>query len=106
MLDFQRKASDFEKRNIGIIAASADSLELALQTVEVFRLTFKVGYGLEARKVSALTGAFYHEKNNFLHATGFIVDPEAKVKSAVYSTRSIGRLVAKDCLEFIGKGTG
>ncbi len=101
MLDFQKNIKEFEKNNIGVVAASADSQEDARKTVEKYRLTFKVGFGLVPREVSAMTGAFYNEEKNFLHATGFIVDPEGKIENAVYSSRSVGRLVAKDCLNFI-----
>ncbi len=93
--------ADFEKRGIRIIAASSDPEEEAAKTVEKYGLTFAVGYGLIPAKVSSTTGAFYHPEKNFLHATGFIVSPEGKIENAVYSSRSIGRLTAKDCLAFI-----
>ncbi len=102
MLDFQRNIKEFEKRDIQVIAASADQWENALDTVERYKLTFRVGYGLNPQSVSALTGAFYNEKENYIHATGFIIGPNFKIENAVYSSRSIGRLMAKDCLEFIG----
>jgi hypothetical protein len=62
-----------------------------------------MGYGLNPLEISALTGAFYNERERYLHATGFIIGPDRKIEDAVYSSRSIGRLVAKDCLEFIGQ---
>lgn len=102
MLDFQRNLKDFEKKGVQVIAASADTWEQALGTVERYRLTFKVGYGLKPREVSALTGAFFNDKENYLHAAGFIIGPDGKIENSVYSSRSIGRLVAKDCLEFVG----
>ncbi len=102
MLDFQRNIGKFEKKNIQVIAASADTWARALQTVERYKLTFRIGYGLIPQEVSALTGAFYNEKENYLHATGFIINPEGKIEDAVYSSRSVGRLVAQDCIDFIG----
>ncbi len=93
---------DFEKKNIRVMAASADPWEKAIQTAEAYKLTFIIGYGLDPAEVSALTGAFYSARENHLHATGFIIGPDRKVEDAVYSSRSVGRLVAKDCLEFIG----
>ncbi|TAL23173.1 MAG: redoxin domain-containing protein [Nitrospirae bacterium] len=94
---------EFEKKNIQVIAASADTWDKALETVERYKLTFKIGYGLKPKEISALTGAFYNEKENYIHATGFIVGTDGKIENAVYSSRSIGRLVAKDCIEFIGQ---
>ncbi len=102
MLDFQKNMKEFEKRNIQVIAASADTWDQALGTVERYKITFRIGYGLNPREVSALTGAFYNEREKYLHATGFIIGPDGRIEDAVYSSRSIGRLVAKDCLEFIG----
>jgi peroxiredoxin len=93
---------NFSKKSIQVIAASADPWEKALQTVERYRLTFLVGYGLNPPEISKLTGAFYNAQENYLHATGFIIGPDGKVEDAVYSTRSVGRLVAQDCLDFIG----
>lgn len=102
MPDFQRNIREFEKKNVQVIASSADGWAEALGTVERYKLTYKIGYGLIPQQVSALTGAFYNEKENYLHATGFIIGPDGKIENAVYSSRSIGRLVARDCLEFIG----
>jgi alkyl hydroperoxide reductase subunit AhpC len=93
---------EFAKRNIQVIAASADSWEKALQTVERYRLTFRIGHSLNPPQISSLTGAFYNAQDNYLHATGFILGPDEKVENAVYSSRSIGRLIAQDCLDFIG----
>jgi len=92
---------EFEKRSIQVIAASADPWEKALQTAERYRLTFRMGYGLNPPEISALTGAFYNAQENYLHATGFIIGPNGKVENALYSSRSIGRLIAQDCLDFI-----
>ncbi len=93
---------DFEKRNIQIIAASADPWEKAIHTAEMYKLSYTIGYGLDPPEISALTGAFYNAQENYLHATGFIIGPDGRIEDAVYSSRSVGRLVAKDCLDFIG----
>jgi peroxiredoxin len=103
LLDFQKNIKEFDRRNIQVIAASADTWDEALGTVERYKLTFRIGYGLNPREISALTGAFYNEKERYLHATGFIIGPDGRIEDAVYSSRSIGRLVARDCLEFIGQ---
>jgi peroxiredoxin len=103
LLDFQKNIKDFERRNVTVMAASADPWEKALETVERYKLSFRIGYGLSPRDVAASTGAFFNEKENYIHATGFIINPESRVENALYSSRSVGRLVAKDCLEFIGR---
>jgi len=103
LLDFQRNIIEFEKKNITIIATSSDPEEEAVKTVDKYGLTFSVGYGLIPSKVSAVTGAFFNPQKNFLYATGFIIGPEGKIENSVYSSGSIGRLTAKDCLDFINK---
>ena len=86
---------------VRIVAASADACDTAAKTVEKFGLKFSVGCGLNAREVAAVTGAFFHEMDGYLHATGFIVNPDGKIMNAVYSTLAIGRLVPEDCLGLI-----
>lgn len=92
---------EFKRNNIEVIAASADKLEEATETVNRYKLTFRVGYGLNPEKVSEITGAFYNKEKGYIHATGFIIGPDGRIENAVYSSRSLGRLVAKDCLAFI-----
>jgi len=101
LLAFSRKTAEFDQLNIQLMAASSDLLEDARKTVERYRLPFTVGYGLDARDIAAKTGAFYAEKEGFLHATGFLVNPDGKVVNAVYSTSAIGRLVPEDCVGLI-----
>lgn len=102
MLDFQKNIKEFEKRGIQVLATSADPWEKALETVDRYKVTFRVGYGLDAREVASKVGAFYNAEEGYVHATGFIIGPDAKVVNAVYSSRSIGRLTARDCLDYIG----
>ena len=101
MLDFEKNIEEFRKREIQVIAASVDTLEHARETVEHYNISFRVGYGLNAEEVSAKTGVFYEGKEKYLHAAGFIINPEGRVAEGVYSTLAIGRLVANDCLGLI-----
>lgn len=101
MVDFQGRTEDFEKLNIQIIIASADSLEYANKMKDKVIVTFKIGWGLNAQEVSTKTGAFFDDKKNYIHATGFIINPEGKIVVASYSTGAIGRLTAADTLALI-----
>lgn len=101
MLDFEKSIEEFNRRNIGVIAASVDSLEDARETVRRDSISFKIGYGLNAEEVSTKTGAFYEGEKEFLHATGFIINPDGEIANGVYSTLAIGRLVVKDSLSLI-----
>ncbi len=97
---------EFRKRDVTVVAASVDTLEDARNIVETERLIFSVGYGMDARQVSAATGAFFEEEKGYLHATGFLIKPDGLVTNAVYSTGSIGRLRAEDSLRVIGALSG
>lgn len=106
LLDFQLRTDVLKKLEIQVVAASCESLDNAQATVNQLRLTFPVGYGLDAKAISGLVGAFYDETQEtpFLHATGFLLTPTGKVFNAVYSSRSIGRFTAQDAatlVEFI-----
>lgn len=70
--------------------------------VEKNGLAFPVAYGLNANEFCKLSGAFFHEKKGFIHATGFIMQPDGIIVNAVYSTGPIGRLTASDTLRLIG----
>ena len=47
-------------------------------------------------RTSSITGAFINEDPAYLQATGFILNPEGRILTAVYSTGAIGRLVPDD----------
>jgi len=101
LLDFQKNIDEFSRKNIQVIAASVDDLEHARETVDKYRISFKVGYDLSAKEISSRTGAFYDSKDGYLHATGYIINPDARIASGVYSTLAIGCLVPKECLGLI-----
>jgi peroxiredoxin len=93
---------EFRTKDIPVIAASADSLQDTREFIKKLNLSLRVGYGLKAKEISAKTGSFYDAKDGYLHAAGFVLNPEGRVVNAVYSTTAIGRLVAADCLGLIG----
>ncbi len=98
---FARAADEFAEEGISVVSVSADDQEKSEALVEKHQLGFPVGYGADVRAVSAATGAFVNERPLCLQATGFILDPEGRIITAVYSTRAIGRLMPDDVLNFI-----
>jgi alkyl hydroperoxide reductase subunit AhpC len=101
LVDFTSIADKFREADIGLMAGSADDLEHAKAFVEELKIPFPVAYGLNAKEVSQKTGAFYDADEGYLHATGFVINPEGTIVNGVYSTMAIGRLVAKDCLGLV-----
>jgi peroxiredoxin len=86
---------------VRLLAASTDSIEDAAKTVKDHQLTFPVAYGLDAKEISSVTGAFYDEQDKFLHATGFLVNREGTIIVASFSTGAIGRLTPQDCIALV-----
>lgn len=101
MADFEAKAKDFQTAGIRLLAASVDSEEHARKTVHELKLSYPVACRLSAPEISALTGAFYDAEKNFVHATGFTLNPDCTVAGAVYSTGAIGRYTAADALDLV-----
>ncbi|HEY9234028.1 MULTISPECIES: peroxiredoxin family protein [Phenylobacterium] len=98
---FEKAADEFAEEGIRVVSVSADDRETSEALVEKHRLGFPVGYGADVQTVSAVTGAFVNENPVCLQATGFILDPEGQIVTAVYSTRAIGRLMPDDVLNFV-----
>jgi peroxiredoxin len=101
LADFQGLVPEFKSEQIKVVAASADPIEKARETIDKLGITFPVGYGLIAEEVSRITGAYYHEQKKHLHATDFLLRPEKSIVVACYSTGPIGRFAAKDVLKVV-----
>lgn len=98
---YERAADKFAKDHIKVISISADDRDTSEALIEKHRLNFPVGYNADPEAVSAVTGAVVNEKPFCLQATGFILDADGRIVTAVYSTRAIGRLMPEDVLEFV-----
>ncbi|WP_375313673.1 peroxiredoxin family protein [Bradyrhizobium sp. A5] len=99
---FARAKEKFNELEIGVVALSVDTKVDAAALVEKHRLNFPVGYGVDADKIAAATGAYVNDNPRYLQTTGFVLDPTGKVITAVYSSGAIGRLVADDVVGFVG----
>ncbi|TXH00127.1 MAG: peroxiredoxin family protein [Nevskiaceae bacterium] len=98
---FARAADKFAMEGIKVASVSVDDRETSEAFVEKHKLGFPVAYGADAHAVSSATGAFVNEDPVCLQATGFILNPEGRIVTAVYSTRAIGRLLPDDVLGFV-----
>ena len=98
---FARAVDIFAGEGIKVVSVSVDDREKSEALVEKHKLGFPVGYGANARAVSAATGAFVNDDPVCLQATGFVLNPEGRIATAVYSTRAIGRLLPDDVLGFV-----
>ena len=98
---FARANEKLDDLAIGIVALSVDSEADAATLVEKHRLNFPIGYGVDADKIAASTGAYVNESPRYFQSTGFVLDPGGRVITAVYSSGAIGRLVAEDVIGFV-----
>jgi peroxiredoxin len=98
---FARAKEKLDELGLRVVALSVDSRADAAVLVEKHRLNFPVGYGVDADKIAASTGAYVNDSPRYLQSTGFLLDPGGKVITAVYSSGAIGRLVAEDVIGFV-----
>ena len=101
MADFEEKISRFTESGVEVVAASSETLEEAQKTVEQLKLSYPVGFGLIPEYIASRFGAFYSDDSTYLHATGFLLDPEGAVDISVYSCGAIGRFTADDSLQIL-----
>lgn len=102
MADFEEFIGKFTDKDVSIIAASSETLEEATETVAKSGVSYPVGYGLNPEEFASVFGAYWADDDEpYLHATGFLLDPEGKVDIAVYSSGAIGRFTAEDALHIL-----
>ncbi|GAB4557205.1 MAG: hypothetical protein Tsb0020_01130 [Haliangiales bacterium] len=82
-------------------ALSTDDHQRASEVVSEHQLTYPVIYGVNGPQLAQAWGSYYEARRDILHATGFIIGADKRVRSATYSTGPVGRLVAGDVLGFI-----
>lgn len=98
---FSRAADKFAELDVKVVALSVDDAATSAALVDKYHLKFPVGYGADADQIAAATGAYTNENPHHLQTTGFVLDPDGKVITAVYSSGAIGRLVADDVAGFV-----
>ena len=98
---FQRANEKLAEAGIKVVALSVDDEATTRGTMERFKLSFPVGHSTDADKVASVTGAYTHESQRYLQATGFLPAPDGKILNAVYSSGPLGRLVAEDVIGMV-----
>ena len=79
---FQRSADDLAGVDASMVALSVDDEPTTRALVDEHGLAFPVGYGADAARVSAATGAFVDPDRGYLQSTGFVLDPAGGCSSA------------------------
>jgi peroxiredoxin len=98
---FSRQASRFAEAGIRIAAFSVDDEPTTLALAARHHIAFPLGFGADAGAIAAAVGAYTNANPRYLQSTGFVLDPDGRVVTAVYSSGAIGRLVPEDVLGFV-----
>lgn len=98
---FARARDALAALGVKVIALSVDDEPTAAALVERLRIGFRVGFGADADTIATETGAYTNDDPKYLQSTGFVLDPDGKVITAVYSSGAIGRLVPEDVVGLV-----
>ena len=98
---FSRAHDTLAELGVKIVALSVDDEATTLALIKTHGLRFPVGHSVDVDSVAAATGAYTNAAPKYFQSTGFVLDPEGRVLTAVYSSGAIGRLVPADVVGFI-----
>lgn len=102
---FQRASQTLDELDTRVVAVSADDEQTTQRLIDKHHLEFTIGHSADVDKVADATGAYVNEDpsdpRRYLQSTGFVLDPDGAVTTAVYSSGAIGRLVADDVIGLI-----
>ena len=101
MAAFEKAHAELDAEGIRVVGASSDPRDKAHGTADDGNISFALGIGLDPEETAATLGAFYEPRRHILHATGFVIRPDASVALACYSTGPIGRLLVDDVLGLV-----
>ncbi len=93
---FERSSARLADGGVKIVALSVDDEATTTALVAKHQIHYPVGFGADPRAVAAATGAYVNDEPRYLQSTGFVLAPDGKVVTAVYSSGAIGRLVPDD----------
>jgi peroxiredoxin len=98
---FSRAQDSLAALGAKVVALSVDDEATSASFVQSLGLRFPVGHSADVDAIAAATGAYTNASPRYFQTTGFILDPEGRVITAVYSSGAIGRLVPDDVAGFI-----
>lgn len=98
---FVRASSKLGEAGISVAALSVDDEETTAELVRKRNIDFPVAHSADAQEVAEAVGAYVNDKPRYLQSTGFVLDPEGKVLTAVYSSGAIGRLLPEDVVGLV-----
>jgi peroxiredoxin len=101
LASFSRATDELTARDAQVVALSVDGEATSADLAEKHRIAFPLGHSADADKVAEATGAFTNDDPTYLQSTGFVLGPDGRILTAVYSSGAIGRLAPDDVIGFI-----
>ncbi len=101
MAAFEARRDELQAESIRVVGLSVDDQAHAREMADEAGVTFPLGYGAPLLPTATTLRAYYEERRQILHATGFVVRPDATISIACYSTGAIGRLDVDDVLRLV-----
>lgn len=98
---FSRAHDTLAALGVKVVALSVDDEATSAAFVEKYGVRFPVGHSADVDRIAAVTGAYAHENPKYFQSTGFVLDADGRVITAVYSSEAIGRLVPEDVSGFV-----
>jgi len=101
LASFSRHYDKLIELGAKVVAFSVDDEPAAAELAAKHGLRFPVGHSADGPAIAAAIGAYLNDEPRYLHSTGFVLDPDGTVLTAVYANGPIGRLVAEDVIGFL-----
>ncbi len=98
---FSRAQDALTALDVKVVALSVDDEPTSAAFAAKLGAWFPIGHSADVDGIAALTGAYTNDSPKYFQTTGFILDPEGAVITAVYSSGAIGRLVPADVAGFV-----
>lgn len=98
---FSRAQDSLAALGVNVVALSVDDESTSAAFANSLGLRFPIGHSADADAIAAATGAYTNASPKYFQTTGFVLDPEGRVITAVYSSGAIGRLMPDDVAGFI-----
>ena len=98
---FERAHDALQEEGITVAALSVDDEATSAALVEKRAIRYRVGHSADADEIADALGAYVNDEPRFVQSTGFVLDPDGRIVTAVYSSGAIGRLMPDDVLGLV-----
>ena len=103
LASFQEAMPRLTEAGIAVVAFSVDDEAHAKETVDQHGLSFPIGYGVDLEEMAMLLRGYVNRDRGVLEASNFLLTPDGRIEVAVYSSKTIGRLVPDDVITYVNR---